>query len=145
VSITTGHFRFFAIVVGLLACAGGSFRLWQLSNQQIGDPWTPAIYAPGIEATADKVEVIVAGVPLAKAVAEQQLAMATRGNMVPVKVADIKVRLNNEATLRAASVPAMLGFAALGGGGLVLLLIGLLTPMIGAFTQHGLIDLHLTT
>ena len=29
------------------------------------------------------------------------------------------------------------------GGGFVLFLIGLLAPLIGAFKQHGLIDMHL--
>ena len=143
-SITTGHFRFFAIAVGLIACAGGALRLWQLSTQPVGDVWTPAIYAPGIESTADRLEVLVAGVPLATAANEQRLLMVIQGNPAPVKVADIRVRLNNEASLRAAAVPAMLGFAALAGGGFVLLLIGLLTPTIGAFKQHGLVDIHLT-
>jgi predicted short-subunit dehydrogenase-like oxidoreductase (DUF2520 family) len=144
VSITTSHFRVFAIVCGLLACAGASYRVWQLSSLPIGDTWTPAIYAPTLDATTEKVEVLVSGVPLARAVADQQLSMAVSGNTVPVKAADVRVRMNNELALRAAVVPAMLGFAALAGGGFVLLLVGLLTPMIGAFKQHGLIDLHLT-
>jgi predicted short-subunit dehydrogenase-like oxidoreductase (DUF2520 family) len=142
-TITTSHFRLVAIVCGLLVSAGASYRVWQLSAQPVGDTWTPAIYAPGLEATADKLEVIVSGVPLAKAVAEQQLSMATNGNLVPVKSSDVKVRLNNEPAIRAASISAMLGYAALAGGAFVLLVIGLLTPMIGAFRQHGLIDLHL--
>lgn len=143
-SITVSHFRLFAIVCGLLVSGAASYGVWQLSTQPVGDTWTPAIYAPGLEATAEKLEVLVSGVPLAKAVAEQQLSMATNGKMVPVKVSDVRVRLNNEAATRAAAVPTMLGFATLAGGGFVLLVIGLLTPMIGAFRQHGLIDLHLT-
>jgi hypothetical protein len=143
-SVTTRHFRLFAILCGLLACAGGSFRVWQLQNQPVGDPWTPAIYAPGLEATTDKLEVLLAGEPLAKAITEQRLTMATSAGAVPVKLSEVKVRLNNEAALRAATVPPMLGFSALAGGGFVLFLIGLLTPMIGAFKQHGLVDIHLT-
>jgi len=141
---TTGHFRLFAIVCGLLVSAGASYRVWQLSSQPIPEKWTPAIYALGLESTADRFEVLLSGVPLAKALAEQQLMMAASGNLVPVKGSDVKVRMNNEPAIRAAAVPAMIGFAALAGGGLVLLVIGLLTPMIGAFHQRGLIDLHLT-
>ena len=143
--VTTSHFRLFAILCGLVACAGGSYRVWQLSTQPVGDPWTPAVYAPGIESTADRLEVLVGGVPLVQAVAEQRLSMTTNAGPVPVKVGEVRVRLNNEASLRAAQVSPMLGFSALAGGGLVLLLIGLLTPVIGAFKQHGLIDIHLTT
>jgi len=141
---TTGHFRLFAIVCGLLIATGASYRVWQLSSQPIAEKWTPAIYALGLETTADRFEVLVAGVPLAKLVADQQLMTASSGNLVPVKGSDIKVRMNNEPAIRTAAVPTMIGFAALAGGGFVLLVIGLVAPMIGALRQHGLVDLHLT-
>jgi hypothetical protein len=142
--VTTSHFRFFAIVCGLLFSAAASYRVWQLYSQPVANKWTQAIYAPGLETTADKFEVLVAGVPLAKAIASEQLAMSKNGVLVPVKDADVKVRTNNEVALRAATLPTMIGFAAVAGGGLVLLLIGLFTPLIGIFRQHGLVDIHLT-
>ncbi|MCC6130076.1 MAG: hypothetical protein IT186_09110 [Acidobacteria bacterium] len=142
---STSHFRFFAIVCGLLFCAASSFRLWQLSTQPLGDQWTPAVYATDLETTTDKFEVLVSGMSLAKAADGGKLMMATEQGSFPLKSSDIKVRLNNAPAVRAASVPAMLGFAALAGGSLVLFLIGLFTPMIGAFHPHGPIELHLTS
>jgi hypothetical protein len=142
-SSPTSHFRLFALVCGFLALAGGAYGVWELENRSVGDPWTPAVYAPGLEATADRIEVLVGGTPLAKVLGEQRLTMTTPAGPAPVQLADVRVRMNNELSLRAASVRPMLAFAALAGAGLVLFVIGLLTPMIGAFRQHGLIDPHL--
>jgi hypothetical protein len=142
--VTTSHFRLFAIVVGLLVSAASSYRVFQLLNPPASDPWTSALYAPELEATADKLEVLVAGVPLGRAIAEGKVVAVDRGTLVPLKASDVKVRLNNEPASRLAAVPSMLLFSALAGGGFVLLVIGILTPLIGLFRPHGLVDLHLT-
>ena len=142
-SSPASHFRLFAIVCGFFACAAGAVGVWQLESRPVGDPWTPAVYAPGLESTGDRLEVLVAGMPLAKVIGEQRLTMTTSSGPAPVQMADVRVRLNNEPSLRAAFVKPMLACAALFGGGFVLFVIGLVLPMIGAYRQHGLIDPHL--
>lgn len=143
--MTTSHFRFFAIVCGLLVCALASFGLYQLWNRPVEAGLTPASYAPPLEKTADRLEVLVSHVPLAKAIAEQRLSITVDGNTVPVSAADVTVRLHEGDRVRIATVPRMLGLAAAAGAGFVLLVVGLLTPLIGEFRPHGLIDLHLPT
>jgi hypothetical protein len=145
VTNTSSHFRLFAIVCGLLVFAAASYRLWQMWTEPVPDSWTPKVYATGLETTVDKFEVLIAGVPLAKVAGQGNLMMTSNGYQVPVKESDIKARVNNGPAMKAASVPIMLGLAALAGGALVLFVIGLATPSIGAFHPHGPIELHLTS
>jgi hypothetical protein len=86
--------------------------------------------------------VLVADMPLQKAVAEKRLTVATdAGQRV---VLEATVRVNNAEQLRENRFVPLLVMSAVAGGAFVLFLIGLFAPRIGAFHQHGLIDLHLT-
>ncbi len=53
------------------------------------------------------------------------------------------MRVNEAEKVRAARVPSLLWLSAMAGGGLVLFIVGLFAPKIGAYKQHGLIDMHL--
>jgi hypothetical protein len=137
------HFRLFALLGGgivlVLALAG----LWRIESQPIEPRWTPAHLAPLLSTTPDRFEVLVDGVPLQKVVADKALMVATAAG--PKTVLEATVRVNDVEQRRAARVTPMLVLSAVAGGAFVLFLIGLFTPRIGAFKQHGLIDLHLTT
>ena len=105
--------------------------------------WTPAHLALPLATTADRFQVLVADMPLEKAIAEKRL-MVTR-DTGPLVVPEATVRVNNLDQLREARFMPLLALSAIAGGAFVLFLIGLFMPRIGAFKQHGLIDMHLDT
>ncbi len=140
----SGHFRLFAIVCGLLFCGLASFRLWQLWNVPAEGHWIPAHLAVPLDSTADRLELLVGGEPAAKVLAAQRMTLATSRGSGPMTPGDLTVRLNTYEKERLATVPRMLALSAVAGGGLVLLVIGLLTPLIGSFRPHGLVDINLT-
>lgn len=135
------HFRLFALLGGgivlVLAVAG----LFRVQNQPLDATWTPAHLALPLSTTADRIEVLVADMPLQKAVAEKRLTVATDAGQKVVMEAT--VRVNNADQLRENRFMPLLALSAIAGGSFVLFVIGLFAPRIGAFHQHGLIDLHL--
>lgn len=137
-----GHFRMFALLGGgvvlLVALAG----LWRVQNQPVNAIWTPGHLALPLSTTADRIEVLVADVPLQKAVAEKRLLVTTDAG--PRPVLEATVRVNNADQILAARFTPLLVLSAVAGGAFVLFVVGLFAPRIGAFHQHGLIDLHLT-
>ncbi len=139
------HFRSYATLLGLLVAALASYGLWQLWHVPADAAWTPAHLSLPLETTADRFEVLVNGQPLAKAAAEKHVLVAKDGSFQPIAPTEVTARVNNVDRARAARMPYMLWLAAALGGGLVLFVIGLCTPLIGAFRPHGLVDLHLTT
>ena len=136
-----GHFRLFALLGGgivlMLALAG----IWRLQYQPLEVVWTPAHLALPLSTTADRIEVLVADMPLLRAVAEKRVTVLTDAG--PKLVAEANVRVNNADQLRENRFVPLLALSAIAGGAFVLFLIGLFAPRIGAFHQHGLIDLHL--
>jgi hypothetical protein len=143
--MSSGRFRFFATTFGFLICALAAFRLWQLANEPVNTRWTPVHLALPLDATADRFEVLVGGTPLPKAIEAKRLSIASDSNILPLSASDVSVRVNNYDRRRVARMPGMLALAAAAGGGFVLFVIGLVTPLIGAFRPHGLVDLHLAT
>lgn len=143
--MTRSHFRFFALAVGLLVCAVASFRIWQLRTQPPGDVWTPAHLAQPIQTEVNRFELLAAGEPLARAVEQGRVQMTPAGKTEAVTLTEVQVRVNNHDRAVLELVPQLLALAAVAGGALVLFLVGLFTPLIGAFRQHGLVDIHLTT
>lgn len=137
------HFRLWALLGGgvvlVLALAG----LWRVQNAPVDTSLTPAHLAPPLSSVADRFEVLVGGVPLQKAVTDKRLMLAGENGAATILVSDASVRINDAERVRAARVPSLLALSAMAGGGFVLFLIGLFTPRIGAFKQHGLIDAHL--
>lgn len=137
------HFRLWALLGGgvvlVLALAG----LWQVQSAPVDTSLTPAHLAPPLSSVADRFAVLVAGVPLEKAIADKRLMLAGENGASTLVVQDAAVRINDAARVRAGRMPSMLALSAMAGGALVLFLIGLFTPRIGAFKQHGLIDMHL--
>ncbi|MGA7990643.1 MAG: hypothetical protein WCC53_04355 [Thermoanaerobaculia bacterium] len=137
------HFRLWALLGGgvilVLALAG----FWKVQSAPVDTSLTPAHLAPPLSSVADRFEVLVGGVPLEKAIADKRLLLAGENGASPLVVPDAAVRINEAERVRAARVPSLLALSAIAGGGFVLFLIGLFAPLIGAFKQHGLIDMHL--
>ena len=137
------HFRLFALLGGGLVFALSVVGIWLVESKPLDTTWTPIHLSLPLATTADRLEVLVADVPLEKAIAEKRLTLATTSG--PIVVPAATVRVNNADQLRAARFLPLLGLSAIGGGALVLFVIGLFVPRIGAFKQHGLIDMHLDT
>ncbi len=137
------HFRLWALLGGgvvlVLAIAG----LWKVQLAPVDTALTPAHLAPPLSSVSDRFDVLVGGVSLQKAIADKRLMLAGENGAATLVVPDAAVRVNDAERVRAARVPSMLALAALAGGGFVLFVIGLVAPLIGAFKQHGLIDMHL--
>ncbi len=137
------HFRLWALLGGgvvlVLALAG----LWKVQMAPVDTALTPAHLAPPLSSVSDRFDVLVGGVSLQKAIADKRLMLAGENGAATLVVPDAAVRINDAERVRAARVPSMLALAALAGGGFVLFVIGLCAPLIGAFKQHGLIDMHL--
>jgi hypothetical protein len=137
------HFRLWALLGGgvilVLALAG----LWKVQNAPVDTSLTPAHLAPPLSTVEGRFEVLVGGMPLQKAIADKRLVLAGENGAAAVVIQDAAVRINDAERVRAARVPSMLALSAMAGGGFVLFLIGLFAPRIGAFKQHGLIDMHL--
>jgi len=139
----TSHFRLFALLGGGVVLALAIAGFWRVENMPLSSTWTPAHLALPLSTTVDRLEVLVADVPLQKAIADGRLTVATDAG--PRVVTQATVRVNNLEQLRAARVTPLLVLSAAAGGAFVLFVIGLFTPRIGAFKQHGLVELHLTT
>jgi hypothetical protein len=137
------HFRLFALLGGGVVLALSIAGIWLVQSKPLDATWTPTHLALPLSTTADRIEVLVADIPLEKAIAEKRLSVATDAGLKAVMGAT--VRVNNADQLHEARFLPLLALSAIGGGALVLLVIGLFAPHIGAFHQHGLIDLHLTT
>lgn len=139
------HFRLWALLGGgvvlVLALAG----LWKVQTAPVDTTLTPAHLAPPLSTTADRFRVLVSNVPLEQAIADQRLFLAGEKGGAAVPIKEATVRVNEAWRTRAERVPSLLVLAAMAGGGLVLFLIGLFAPRIGAFKQHGLLDPHLET
>ncbi len=137
------HFRLWALLGGGVVLAFALVGLWKVQTAPVDTSLTPAHLAPPLSTIAGRYEVLVAGVPLDKAIADKRLLLAGENGASTLVVPEATVRVNDAERVRAARVPSMLALSALAGGGFVLFLIGLFAPLIGAFKQHGLIDMHL--
>jgi hypothetical protein len=137
------HFRLWALLGGgiVLVLAIGGF--WKVQTAPVDTSLTPAHLARPLTSTADRFEVLVASVPLQKAIVEKRLMLAGENGAAAIVVPEATVRMSEAERIRAARVPSLLALSALGGGALVLFLLGLFAPLIGAFKPHGLIDMHL--
>jgi len=138
-----GHFRLFALLGGGVVLALSVAGFWLVESKPLDTTWTPTHLALPLSTTTDRLEVLVGDVPLEKAIAEKRLTVVTGAG--PQVVREATVRVNNSDQLREARFLPLLALSAIAGGAFVLFVIGLFAPRIGAFHQHGLIDLHLTT
>jgi len=136
-----GHFRLFALLGGGVVLALSVAGFWLVESKPLDTTWTPAHLALPLATTADRLEVLVGDVPLERAIAEKRLTLMTAAG--PLVVKEATARVNNADQLREARFLPLLALSAIAGGALVLFVIGLLAPRIGAFHQHGLIDMHL--
>jgi hypothetical protein len=136
-----GHFRLFALLGGGVVLALSVAGFWLVESKPLDTTWTPAHLALPLATTADRLEVLVGDVPLERAIAEKRLTLMTAAG--PLVVKEATARVNNADQLREARFLPLLALSAIAGGALVLFVIGLFAPRIGAFHQHGLIDMHL--
>jgi len=141
--VKRNHFRSFAILVGLLLCAGACYGVLRLWEQPADAYWTAAAVSPTLTTVSDRVEVFVANEPILKAAGEGRLVLKQKTAEVPVAADNLVARVNNYDRARLARIPTLLGLAAAAGAGLVLFLIGLFAPLIGALVPPEIIDLHL--
>jgi hypothetical protein len=137
------HFRLFALLGGGVVLALSVAGFWLVESKPLDTTWTPTHLALPLSTTTDRLEVLVGDVPLEKAIAEKRLTVVTGAG--PQVVREATVRVNNSDQLREARFLPLLALSAIAGGAFALFVIGLFAPRIGAFHQHGLIDLHLTT
>lgn len=137
------HFRLFALLGGGLVLILSVAGIWLVQNKPLETTWTPTHLALPLATTADRLEILVGDVPLDKAIAEKRLTISTDAGARVVREAT--VRVNNAEQLQEARFMPLLALSAIAGGALVLFILGFFAPRIGAFHQHGLIDLHLTT
>jgi len=138
-----GHFRLFTLLGGGVVLALSVAGFWLVESKPLDTTWTPTHLALPLSTTTDRLEVLVGDVPLEKAIAEKRLTVVTGAG--PQVVREATVRVNDSDQLREARFLPLLALSAIAGGAFVLFVIGLFAPRIGAFHQHGLIDLHLTT
>jgi hypothetical protein len=141
--VKQNHFRLFAILIGLLVCGGACYGILQLRNVPAEGHWTPAAYAPPLAQVSDRVEVFVAGEPILKLVEAQALVLKQKDSEAPVTADKLTATTNNYDRARLATRRPMLALAAAAGGGFVLFLIGLFTPLINALKPPLIVDLHL--
>jgi hypothetical protein len=141
--VKRNHFRLFAIVIGLLACAGACYGLLQLWQQPADAYWTATAFSPPLASASDRVELFVADEPLLKVVGEERLILKKKTTEAPVAAGDLVARVNNYEKARLARIPTMLELAAAAGGGLVLFLIGLFAPLIRELVPPPIVDLDL--
>jgi hypothetical protein len=137
------HFRLFALLGGGVVLALSLVGFWLVESKPLDTTWTPSHLALPLATTADRLQILVGDVPLEKVIAEKRLVVTRDAG--PQVVLEATVRVNNADQLREARFMPLLALAAIAGGAFVLFVIGLFAPRIGAFHQHGLIDLHLTT
>ena len=136
-----GHFRLFALLGGGIVLVVALAGFWRVQNQPVNATWTPAQPGRPLRRRAAVSGVFAAAAPQ-KAVADKRLTVATDAG--PKVVLEATVRVNNADQILAARFTPLLVLSAVAGGAFALFVIGLFAPRIGAFHQHGLIDLHLT-
>jgi hypothetical protein len=137
------HFRLFAILIGLLVCAGAGYGVYHFAQVPADGHFVDPAFAPPLADSAGRVVVYVAGEPILKAIEEQRVVLKRKAGDAPVAASEIVASLNERDGVRLAKVPLMLGLAALAGGAFVLFLIGLFTPLISALKPPMIVDLHL--
>jgi len=144
--MTKNTFKVFALLFGGVVLAGCLFGFYWFWSQPVTVGWTPKHLALPATSFADRVEVIVAGVPLTTALSEQRLAFAG-GDKTAARTLteqDVTVAFNNYWQVRSSRIPLLVGLAAGAGASAVLFLLGLFAPsgMMRADAGH-LTELHL--
>ena len=139
------HFRLWALLGGGVVLVIALAGLWKVQTAPVDTSLTPAHLAPPLSTLAGRAEVLVAGMPLQKAIDEKRLFLAGDNGAAAQVVPEAKVRVNEAWRVRESRVPSLLVLSAIAGGALVLVLIGLIAPRIGTFKPHGLLDPHLDT
>ena len=137
------HFRSFAILFGLLLCAGACYGIYFFWKMPADGHWTRAEFAPPLTEVADRVEVFIGGEPILKVVEAQNLLIKDKEAVAPLPAEKLLAKLNNYDRDRYAAVPKLLGLAAVAGGAFVLFLVGLFAPLIKALKPPDIIDLHI--
>ena len=85
--------------------------------------WTPPAMAITLAESQDRVQIYARGRPLGAVLDAKQLWIKDEAGSGPLGAHEIGLRLNNWDRVRAARLPALLVYAAVCGGGLVLLLV----------------------
>jgi hypothetical protein len=142
--MSKNYFRIFAILFGGLVLAGSAYNAYRLVNQP-RETWVPRSLAQELSTASDRVEVLVAGEPLQKALSEGRVTLAKSDGPVVLAPSQVTARLDSHDQAVAVRIPALLASAAVAGGALVFFLLGLIAPSLGgALSSHGaLTELHL--
>lgn len=137
------HFRLFAILIGLLLCAGACYGAWHFWNVPSEGHWPAEAFSPPLGQATDRVQVYLSGEPILKLVGEQRLVVKEKDTSAPVAAEKLVASLNGFDRARLANVPLMLALAAVAGAAFALFLVGLFTPLIAALKPPDIVDLNL--
>jgi hypothetical protein len=85
--------------------------------------WTPLAMALSPTTSADRVEIYVRGRPLDAWLSARQLWIGEQSAASPLTAGEIVLRFNNWDRVRARGIPLLLGYAAMCGAGITLLLL----------------------
>lgn len=85
--------------------------------------WTPAAMALSLAQSRDRVEIYARGKPLGALLEAKQLWIGDKAASTPLDAGEIGMRFNNWDRVRAARIPLLLTYAAVCGGGVVVLLL----------------------
>jgi hypothetical protein len=129
----------------LILMGGSTFTLYKLWEQPVDKFWTPSILAQELNVVSDRVEVLVKGESLQKALTEGRITMAGPYGQDVVPLTAVTLRINNYEQVRLARVPKALTASAFLGAGVVLFFLGLFAPSLGGYmrVKGDLTELHL--
>ncbi len=123
-------FIFIGGLFGLLA----AFQIWRLMNVPSDRWWTPPEQAPAAEEVTDRVQILVRGEPLEKAIGAGSLQVVRNGAAAPLTADDVRVRTNDFDQERAKQFPVGVAFGIALGAAAVTVFLGIagLVPDLAA-------------
>jgi EAL domain-containing protein (putative c-di-GMP-specific phosphodiesterase class I) len=107
------HFRLFAILIGLLVCAGAGYGVYHFAQVPADGHFVDPAFAPPLADSAGRVVVYVAGEPILKAIEEQRVVLKRKAGDAPVAASEIVASLNERDGVRLAHFPVLMPDGAL--------------------------------
>jgi hypothetical protein len=116
--------RFFVLMGGLFGLIA-AVQLWRLMSIPSDRWWTPLEEAPAAQEAADRVQILVRGERLEKAIGAGSLHLVRNGAAEPLTGEDVRLLLNDYDLERAKQFPAGVAFGIALGASLALLALGI--------------------
>lgn len=115
--------RFFILMGGLFGLIA-AIQIWRLMTISPDRFWMPPEQAPAAQEMADRIQILVRGEPLEKAIGAGSLQLVRNGAAAPLTNEDVRLRLNEFDMERAKQFPAGVAFGIALGASLALLVLG---------------------